>query len=221
MCMTQRLKGLISSCEVVGSPLKPYFDKLEGFLNPTVKGTLFEHAPQVFQGEECHLERDVLKYLEELVAPNESQDATKARRYKNFGYHGAIFSPDSFSVRDSYVVIRRGSGTQIPGDWYAGTIKQIFTYPFNSSARVYFVIQKFRELSSHEASRDPYRQFPLVGGRLYHTELEDKIEVIPSQRIISHFAHTPHDRQDFGFPCFHALPLDKVSTHPPHHTPAS
>jgi hypothetical protein len=34
---------------------------------------------------------------------------------------------------------------------------------------------------------------PLVGGRLYHPELEDEIEVVPLQEIIAHFTHTPQD----------------------------
>jgi hypothetical protein len=37
---------------------------------------------------------------------------------------------------------------------------------------------------------------------------------VPSQEITAHFAHTPHDKKDFGFPCFHALPLDKVAFSP-------
>jgi hypothetical protein len=99
-------------------------------------------------------------------------------------------------------------GDRIPGDWYAGKIKQIFTLTFSSS-EAYFVVQRFKEFSVQEAQQDPYRQFPLVGGRLYHPELEDKIEVVTAQEIVAHFAHTPHDTQTFGLPCFHALPLDK------------
>lgn len=235
MCMTQRLKGHISTCEVTGNPMKPFFDGLEGYLNPTVKGTLFEDLTSVNmqqEGEECWLEKAVLVCLEEfLVRTGKSQNTrisghvqgtatntdAKARQYNKFSYRGAIFSPSSFSVRDSHVVIGRGAGTKIPRDWYAGKIKQIFMYPLRSPSRVYFVIQKFRELSSQEALQDPYRQFPLVGGRLYHPELEDGIELLPSQEIIAHFAHTPYGEHDFGFPCFHALPLDKV-THSSHHT---
>jgi hypothetical protein len=225
----------------MGNPLKPFFDGFEGYLNPTVKGTLFENLTsvnvqqEVFQGEECWLKKDVFKCLEKnLICTGKSQNTTisghvqgtatdanaKARQYNKFSYRSAIFSPSSFSVRDSHVVIGKGAGTQIPFDWYAGKIKQIFTYPFRSPSKVYFVIQKFRELSSQEALRDPYRRFPSVGGRLYHPELEDEIEVVPSQEIVAHFAHTPHDEQDFGFSCFHALPLDKVmlSSHHTLHT---
>jgi hypothetical protein len=62
--------------------------------------------------------------------------------------------------------------------------------------------------------QDPYRRYPKVGGRLYHPELEDEIEVVSSQEIVAHFAHTPQNEQDFGFPCFHALPLGKVTLTP-------
>jgi hypothetical protein len=102
------------------------------------------------------------------------------------------------------------------GDWYAARIKQIFAYPSGlpSKLEAYFVIQRFKELLDQEASRDPYHKYPLVGGRLYRLDLVDKIEVVLSQEVTGHFAHTPHDEKDFGFPCFHALPLDKVTVSP-------
>ena len=221
MCMTQKLKGLLSSCQLMGPEhrLKPFVDRLENFLNPTVKGTLFEDFTSVaFQGEECWLENDVLMCLQELlvrtgsclsgdhVQPEDTVTHRKARQYNKFSYRGAIFSPSSFSVRDSHVTIGKG----VSFDWYAGKIKQIFVYPFVPPLKAYFVIQKFKELSPQEGLRDPYRRYPLVGGCLYLPELEDKIEVVPSQEIMGHFAHTPHGQKDFGFSCFHALPLDKV-----------
>jgi len=237
MCMAQRLKGLISSCEVMGleHQLKSFAERFRDYLDPMVKGTLSEDLTSVttqqgvFQGEECWLEKDVFKRLEELlVRTGKSQDTrvsecvrgfaidATARQYNKFTHRSSLFSPSSFSSRDSHVVV--GSG--IPGEWYAGKIKQIFEYPIRPPSKVYFAIQRFRELSAKEASQDPYRRFPLVGGRLYHPELEDRIEVVPSQEIIAHFAHTPQDERDFDFPCFHALPLGKVrlgAWYPKHH----
>ena len=73
MCMTQRLKGLISSCEAMGHRLRPFVDQLEGFLNPTIKGTVLENLTSVgtqrdiFEGEECWLAKDVLDHLEEFL----------------------------------------------------------------------------------------------------------------------------------------------------------
>ena len=218
-CMAQTLKGLVSSCELMGHRLKPFLDKLDDYLNPTVKGTIFENLiPENSGGEECWLEKEVLTLLKELqtvvLDGHDDQGAeTKARQYNKFSHRSAIFSPSSFSIRDSYVAIGKG----IPFDWYAGEVKQIFAYPFkfgpSGSLNVYFVIKRFKELSAEETTRDPYRHYPLVGGRLYHAELEDKIQVVPLREIIAHFAHTPHAMEDFGFPCFHALPLDKVISH--------
>lgn len=218
----------------MGYRLKPFVDRLEGFLNPTIKGTVFENLTSegmqrsVFEGEECWLAKDVLDRLEEFLvhtgnlqgtrqgsgSGNVQRTATyaKARQYNKFTHRGAIFSPSSFSVRDSYVAIAKTT----PLDWYAGTIKQIFTYPEGQSSDVYFVIQKFGELSNEEALQDPYRRYPLVGGRLYHPELNDEIEIVPSHKITAHFAHTLYDRKEFGFLCFHALPLDKVGTLSPY-----
>ena len=222
MCMIQRLRGLISSCEHLGHRLRPFADRLGQYLNPTLRGTVFEDLGSTDaerdspQGEECWLEQDDLKDLKELfirtgkVFRESTATPAKARQYDKFRHHGSIFSPSSFSIRDSHVVI----GTRIPGPWHAGEIKQIFTVGFRSSSEAYFVVQRFKELSAKEAEKDPYRQFPLVGGRLYHPELEDKREVVMAREIIAHFAHTPYDEQTFGFPCFHALPLNKVRSTP-------
>jgi hypothetical protein len=197
-------------------------DRLEQYLNPTLKGTVFEDLTPTDmqsdgpQGEECWLEQGVLTHLKELFvrAGKAFHESTatpaKAWQYDKFWHRGFIFSPSSFSIRDSHVVI----GNRIPGDWHAGLIKQIFTVAFESSSEAFFVVQRFKEFSADEAKRDPYRQFPLVGGRLYHCELEDKIEVVTAQDIVAHFAHTPHDKQTFGLPCFHALPLDKAPSTP-------
>lgn len=224
MCTVQTLRGLILSCERVGYRLKPFVDQLINYLNPQVKGTLFEDLTSTsmntqhesFQGTECCLERVILEYLQNLLVRMgktlhiaDTTMPAKARQYNKLKHRGAIFSPASFSVRDSRVVI----GKRFPGDWYAGKIKQIFTYPFGlpGSQEVYIVVQKFRELSAQEVVRDPYRRYPMVAGRLYHSELEEQIEVVTIQDVIAHFAHTPYDGLEFGFPCFHALPLNKVS----------
>lgn len=206
----------------MGHQLKPFADRLTNYLNPQVKGTLFEDLtsmntePESFQGSECWLENDVLEYLQNLLVRMGKElhvagptIPAKARQYNKLKRCGAIFSPASFSVRDSHAVIGKGSS----GDWYAGKIKQIFTYPFDlsGSQEAYVVMQKFKELSVQEAIQDPYRRYPMVGGRLYHSGLEEQIEVVPVQDIIAHFAYTPHGGQEFGFPCFHALPLNKVS----------
>jgi hypothetical protein len=216
MCMTQRLKGLVSTCDMMEHRLKPFVEQLGDFLNPTVKGTLIESLTgvdvdmqHVSQGEECWLEKDVLKYLSDLLGlTGNTTTLATARQFNKFMHRSAIFSPSSFSVRDSHVVMGKG----VPGDWYAAKIKQIFAYPSGSPSKpqVYFVIQRFKDLSAQEALHDPYCKYP-VAGCLYRHELEEKIKVVPSQEIIAHFAHTPHDRNDFGFPCFHALPLNKVA----------
>jgi hypothetical protein len=221
MCTIQKLRGLIASCKYMGHQVQPFVDRLGTYLNPQVKGTVFEDltpmtTQQTFDGNECQLEKVVLEHLQKLLVHmgkiSQTTDArmpAKARQYNAFRHQGAIFSPLSFSVRDSHAVIGKG----IPGDWCAGQIKQIFTYSFEPLVpqEAYLVVQKFRELSAQEATRDPYRRYPNVGGRLYHPELNEEIEVVTLQDIIAHFAYTPHDRTTFGFPCFHALPLNKVS----------
>ena len=79
---------------------------------------------------------------------------TNARQFHKLKlkHYGGIFSPASFSVWDSHVVIGRG----FPANWYAEKIKQIFTYPFGllKVQEAYIVVQKFKELSVQEALQD-------------------------------------------------------------------
>jgi len=42
MCTTQRLKGLVLTCNAMGHRLKPFVDQLGDYFNPTIKGTVFE-----------------------------------------------------------------------------------------------------------------------------------------------------------------------------------
>lgn len=72
MCMIQRLKGRVATCDMMGHQLKPFVDQLGEFLNPTIKGTVFEHFAIVDKqdlstGEECWLEWDVLQRLGDLL----------------------------------------------------------------------------------------------------------------------------------------------------------
>ncbi|KAH9007301.1 hypothetical protein EDB86DRAFT_3069995 [Lactarius hatsudake] len=222
MCMIQRLQSLISLPKQLGHHLQPLADQLGNYLNPTVKGTIFEDLTgadaqqDALQGEECWLKQEVLTCLTELLVRSRKafhkSTATpgKARQCNKFSHRRAIFSPSSFSIRDSHVII----GDWISSDWHVGKIKQIFTIPFRPpSSKAYFVVQRFKELSAQEAQQDPYRRYPLVGGCLYHPELKGKIEVVAVQEVIAHFASTPYDRQTFNIPCFHTLPLDKASNH--------
>jgi hypothetical protein len=70
--MTQRLRGIISSCEHLGHRLRPLADQLEQYLNPTLKGTVFEDLTSTDMQsnsphrEECWLEQGVFKHLKEL-----------------------------------------------------------------------------------------------------------------------------------------------------------
>jgi len=96
----------------MGHQLKPFVDKLGDYLNPTIKGTVFEHltAMDVSQGEECWLEKNILQSLSNLlVCKGKPSDASwvsgghiqlnaKATQYNKFAQRGAIFSPSSFSV---------------------------------------------------------------------------------------------------------------------------
>jgi hypothetical protein len=126
-----------------------------------LKGTVFEDLASTdtqqdgLQGEEFWLEEEVFGQLKGLFAHTRKEfheNTARARQYNKFRQCGSTFSPSSFSIRDSHVVL----GNRIPGDWYAGKIKQIFSLT-SSSSEAYFVVQRFKEFSV-QAQQDPYRQ---------------------------------------------------------------
>lgn len=168
-----------------------------------------------FQGTECWLEKVVLECLQNLLVHMRktlhmtgTTMPAKARQYNKLKHCGMIFSPTYFSVQDSHII-----GKGFSGDWHVGKIKQIFIYPFDlpESQEAYVVVmQMFKELLSQEAMQDPYHRYSMIGGRLYHSKLEEQIELVTVHNVIAHFAYTPYDGLDFRFSYFHALPLNKV-----------
>jgi len=55
----------------------------------------------------------------------------------------------------------------------------------------YFIVERFKELSKIDASHDPYRKQPFVGGRLFYDAFENDLALVPLGGILCHIAYTP------------------------------
>lgn len=64
-------------------------------------------------------------------------------------------------------------------------------------------------LSESDLVHDKYRQFGIVGGRLYYEQTAPPI-VIRATQLITLFAATPFECAPIGVPVVHVLPLYKV-----------
>ena len=134
-------------------------------------------------------------------------------KHNKFGQGRITFSRFGHVRRDSHVAV----GQKIPDNWHAGRIREIFSYTHHGPTAVmagytetYFVVERFKELSKTDASHDPYRKQPFVGGRLFYDAFENDLELVPLGSILCHIAYTPVSLASIKFRCIHALPLDRV-----------
>ncbi|KAA1479800.1 hypothetical protein DENSPDRAFT_789577 [Dentipellis sp. KUC8613] len=233
LCMGQRLRHIMNDAiDSVSNALRALADSFNRRFNADKRGTRLNDIlafvePVQSPAEDLSLHKDTLTRVEvELLrrhlesqatsglAPDAFRYATRVRhacqRHKKFHHRGASYSPWSSSPGDSYVVI----GEDILGAWYAARIQGIFSHTQtpHSETRVvntYFIIQRFKPLTIDEGSLDPYRAFPIAGGRLYHDTVESTLEFVTMKDILCHFAHTPFASKELG-DCVHVLPIDRV-----------
>ncbi len=125
---------------------------------------------------------------------------------------GMTFATSGTSPRNSNVVIGR-----VPELWAAGEIKNIIVIHNQTSStsklsgQIVFVLQMFDELEGDDIRGDPYRRFPIAGGRIfYDTCLKSKLLIVLSDEILCHFVRTTNVLTTIARAHFHALPLDKV-----------
>ncbi len=67
----------------------------------------------------------------------------------------------------------------------------------------------FEELGGNDVQKDPYRAFPLAGGRAFYDMPNGDLKVISSKDPFCHFVRTSVNL-GINRSHFHALPLDKV-----------
>jgi hypothetical protein len=243
--MNQRLRGIISSLRL-DEPLKKLADIFGQHFGSNEKGTLMSdlHAiggsPQSLQPppeqkskapeKAERLDRHTSELLnayekrrsagDHAIEPQQSASVQTLRpgirvgiKHDRFGQGRINFSRFGHIRRDSYVAV----GQNIPENWYAGRIQEIFSYTHRGlTAEVagytetYFVVERFKELSKTDASHDPYRKQLFVGGRLFYDAFEDDLELIPRGGILCHVAYTPVSLTSIKSRCIHALPLNRV-----------
>ncbi|KAI0042377.1 hypothetical protein FA95DRAFT_1500162 [Auriscalpium vulgare] len=124
---------------------------------------------------------------------------------------GVLFHTFSSAPRDSFVAI----GTSGMDDWRPARIASIIQHTqvlsrVPETTTVFFLVQTFKPLSEEDAAHDPYRRFPIAGGRLYYDRMEETSLLVPVKDVICHIAMTPMRWEGIEESCIHALPIDRV-----------
>lgn len=235
-CMNQRLIGIIntfglnSSLERLVTAFAQHFGAKEmGTLMSDMRA--FESSPQSMDQHQSKNAEKLDRLICELLQAYETgsgvhglgnsagtnvqswrQAVRLGIKHENFSRYGVSFSATNRVQQDSYVAV----GRRVPDDWHAAHILSIFTYTHKGPTwelmghtETYFVVQKYEELTPMDATRDPYRKFPVIGGRLYYDKVKAP-ELVTPEEILCHFAYTPFEHPHIAPACIHALPLDRV-----------
>ncbi|EGO25774.1 hypothetical protein SERLADRAFT_408035 [Serpula lacrymans var. lacrymans S7.9] len=103
-------------------------------------------------------------------------------------FRGISFTTGKKSIGDSMILYKSDREAEA----HAGKIDGIFVHSRAGTCKKitdYFMLVKpFRPLTPLEATFDIYRQYPLLGVRLYHDEFLTESVIIKGSDIVSHFA---------------------------------
>jgi len=146
---------------------------------------------------------------EESVGSSEADAPRSCTFLKSVNSGGVLFTPASEHPNDSQIVF----GAGVPQDWSAGYIQSIFavSIPLENGVltrQTFCVVNVLKDLPEDLARDDPYRRFPIAGGRLYQQKTA-RVKLLRSSEIISHFAGTPDILSKLNMSHIHVLPLDK------------
>jgi hypothetical protein len=132
---------------------------------------------------------------------------------------GEIFQTNSSSPVNSRVIYNQPATLGDPNQmWSAGEITTIFTHTQSQTTgppktKTFFVVDKYRPLSSNHALLDHYRAFPIIGGSLFYNAFKKRPELVCIDDVRCQFVYTQQDVPGIANATIHALPFDKVCCH--------
>lgn len=180
------------------SDLQSVDDELRNILDP---GNTTE---DLHPGKPYHLSPETYEALR-------TRDS-RANRYvtslPTFDYEGVRFRPHSLGPKDSHVVFRESDGA----DWRAGRIREMFTQEQGPSdvSKIWIVVDEYIPLSTEDQALDPYRKFPIAGGRMFYAEFKPEPLVLAPEEIVCHSTMMKRQLPVTLTECVHILPLDKA-----------
>ena len=111
-------------------------------------------------------------------------------------------------TRNSLVVL----GDNVQSQWEPCQIEAIYTMTLDalpSTSKI--VIHLYEKLTDLDTTLDPYRAFPVAGGRICYSTFQPSLQLVSPNDILCHFASTPCVIEKLTCLHMHVLPLDHVS----------
>ncbi|KAI0351849.1 hypothetical protein OH77DRAFT_1498274 [Trametes cingulata] len=217
---------LRSSTAIVAT--SPEGDPLQGPAPTTLEPHVYQGLLQRLSFDRGDLYSDEREYYLRHP-PDRLPLPRQAIRCASVVVSGVHYKPWHRSPGDSNVMFRHpaaGDGS------HPGRIEQIFIHnrrePGGSAElrETFLVVKRLKPLTPRDASLDPYRRYPGVGGCLYYEAYDDSVLVLSTGDLTSHFALTRMDHlvvqaQDaqespstgscqLSKPCVHVRPLDRL-----------
>lgn len=128
-------------------------------------------------------------------------------------WQARTFRP-SHTTTDADGIVRYRSSSKLA----YGEITGIFAfYCLRAGKRhlegLFMSIRSYEPLSDQEVEANPFKSYPDAGIHLLRSQLEDKLELVPVENILSHVVSCPIDLTPFGAPqlCMALIAVDEVS----------
>ncbi|RDX44271.1 hypothetical protein OH76DRAFT_1359820 [Lentinus brumalis] len=121
------------------------------------------------------------------------------------------FTTHKSGGRDCYISFTDGTGTTA----LSGRIEQIF-YHRRTVKRAtqivepFLVVSEYAQLSTEDATRDPYRSFPYLQSQLYYADFKPGTRLVPLRDVVSHATVLPVSLESIDRACVAVKVLDRV-----------
>lgn len=154
------------------------------------------------------------RFVPELTAKAAEQIFTSSRAIKcrKVVISGVSYQPRAISSKNSNIYFQPTSQSQPTAGYIENIILHARKDPSGRMVEeTFLIVNRYQDLTPSEAQHDHYRQFPLVGGKLYHDTILQEPHVIRPSSVICHCAKTTTHHDDIVGGILHILPLDRVS----------
>lgn len=217
-CCRQNLRALFYQ---LPARLKTFAQSFKAVFESNIRGTLFsdlrsidnelrdildpdDAAQDLISGKSHHLSLDIY----EALRRRDSGADRHAISLRAVDHDGARYKPHSSGPKDSHVVFRAPDNE----DWRAGRVRDIFTQDGGSATtkKIWLAVDEYTSLSAEDQVLDPYRKFPIAGGRLFYADFEPGPRILALEDIICHSTMIKRQLPVLLRECVHILPLDKA-----------
>ncbi|KAH9941081.1 hypothetical protein B0H21DRAFT_710687 [Amylocystis lapponica] len=231
-CCRQNIRALFASASLP-APLHPIVASFFDTFQSDIRGTLLSDmlalqepysidAPaeeEVRAKDHVTLHNDILRPLESWIQLHDGYRVGNtstnpfAVPLKTLEDQGIVYKEGRSSPGDSQVIFKLGDKDA----WRAGRIRQIFKHTRahqgsrRSIAQTFLAVDEYLPLSAEHAVLDPFRKFPVAGGRLFYNKYEPLPVILTAEDVVCQFAFIrrsfPGIQESVDFA--HVLPLDK------------